>query len=327
MVPRSSSQPRQGSQQHDWGHHLSLPQQLNCVRDTLAKHAVTLAMMEGSHNRPTQLLPKKDVAVVIWGNKITNDISHTIRFQASKKAARKYWGNKKKNPWQNKHFDKVDWERLDLALKNKPNMYKIWRSKLNSSFCGTRVQVGLYLGTTLPAKRCPNCSRRVMADHFLLCSNEDRTQLLIKNTDELERWLERDRITDPKISYWIPKYILMQGNKPFAELGEMSPPMKALAKSQDIIGYCNFMEGYISTHFYTIQSFYLAISSSYLNGADWAKQLVLKLLHVTHSQWIFRSICLHDKINGYLHKKKSKEIMLALESLAGINLEDVPVES
>ncbi len=65
-----------------------------------------------------------------------------------------------------------------------PDMYKIWRSKQNSGFCGTRVQVGLYLGTKLPDKKCPNCDRRETVDHLLLCSNEDRTQLLIKNTDK-----------------------------------------------------------------------------------------------------------------------------------------------
>jgi hypothetical protein len=120
-------------------HQLSLPQQLNCVCDMLAKHkhAVTSALMEGSHNRPSQLLPKEHVAVKIWGNKITDIIFHTIRFQASKEAARKYWGNKKKKPWPNKCFNEVNWEHLDL--KNKPDIYKIWRSKQNSRFCGTRV--------------------------------------------------------------------------------------------------------------------------------------------------------------------------------------------
>ncbi len=44
-------------------HQLSLIQQLNCVCDTLAKQTVTLAMMQGYHERPTQLLPKEDVAV------------------------------------------------------------------------------------------------------------------------------------------------------------------------------------------------------------------------------------------------------------------------
>jgi hypothetical protein len=103
--------------------------------------------------------------------------------------------------------------------------------------------------------------------------------------------------------------------------------MKALAQSCDIIGYCNFMEGYIAIHFYEIQNFHLAMSSSFLDGADWAKQFILKLLHVTHYQWIFRNIFLHNKIKGSLHKKKSEEIVLELESLAGTTPEDVPVES
>jgi hypothetical protein len=48
-------------------------------------------MMQGYHDRPTQLLPKEDVAVVIWGNKITDDISHPIRFHASKEVADSIW--------------------------------------------------------------------------------------------------------------------------------------------------------------------------------------------------------------------------------------------
>ena len=107
----------------------------------------------------------------------------------------------------------------------------------------------------------------------------------------------------------------------------MSQRMKALAQSQDIIGYHNFMEAHISTHFYKIQNFHLAMSSSFLNGADWAKQFISRMLHVTHSQWIVHNISLHNKINGYLHKKKSEEIALELELLAGIALEDVPAKS
>jgi hypothetical protein len=50
-------------------HQLSLIQQLNCVCDTLAKQVVTLAMTQGYHERPTQLLPKEDVAVESGGTK------------------------------------------------------------------------------------------------------------------------------------------------------------------------------------------------------------------------------------------------------------------
>jgi hypothetical protein len=94
-----------------------------------------------------------------------------------------------------------------------------------------------------------------------------------------------------------------------------------------MIGYRNFMEEHILTHFYEIQNFHLAMSSSFLNGTDWAKQFISKIRHVKHSQWIFRNISLHNKINGYLHKKKSEEIALELELLAGIAPEDVPAKS
>jgi len=119
----------------------------------------------------------------------------------------------------------------------------------------------------------------------------------------------------------------MWGNKPFTDMGAMSPRMKALAQSHDKIGYCNFMEGYISIHFYEIQNIHLAMSSSSLNGVDWAKQFISKILHITHSQWIFCNFSLRDKRNGYLHKKKAEEIALELELLAGLAPEDVPTNS
>jgi len=90
----------------------------------LAKQAVTLAMTQGYHDRPTQLLPKEDVAVVIWGKKIIDDVSNPIRFHASKEVARRYLGNRKKNPWPNEKFDEVDWEHLEPAMKLSPTCTK-----------------------------------------------------------------------------------------------------------------------------------------------------------------------------------------------------------
>jgi hypothetical protein len=52
-----------------------------------------------------------------------------------------------------------------------------------------------------------------------------------------------------------------------------------------------------------------------------------KILHITHSQWIFCNFSLQDKRNGYLHKKKAEKIALELESLAGLAPEDVPANS
>ena len=68
----------------------TLIQQLNCVCNTLAKNSVSNAISLGYHDRLTQFLPKEDVALVIWGNKITGGISPHLHFQVSKEVARKY---------------------------------------------------------------------------------------------------------------------------------------------------------------------------------------------------------------------------------------------
>ncbi len=139
--------------------------------------------------------------------------------------------------------------------------------------------------------------------------------------------MSQDDQTDPKIHYWIPKYILMRGGIPLLAMGSMSPQFKALATSQDLIGSRDFTVGHILTHFYAIQSFHLAMSSSYLNGKDWTRQFISRILQLTHSQWIFRNISLHDKINGFLCNKKADEILQLINEFAKVAPEDVPKDS
>jgi hypothetical protein len=81
------------------------------------------------------------------------------------------------------------------------------------------------------------------------CLDKDRIRLLIKNIAEMEKWMKTDGKTDPELIYWMPKYILMQNDKQFTQLGYMSKKVRALADSQDKIGWRNFTEGYKSPHF------------------------------------------------------------------------------
>jgi hypothetical protein len=70
----------------------------------------------------------------------------------------------------------------------------------------------------------------------------------------------------------------------------MLPKMHVLVESQDKIGWQNYTKGYISIHFFAIKQHNLAMSSSYLNGADWMRQFINKILQIIHSQWIYRNI-------------------------------------
>jgi hypothetical protein len=166
--------------------------------------------------------------------------------------------------------------------------------------------VGLYSGEAYPDEQCPNYGARETNSHLMQCPDKNRTRLLINNVKELEKWMETDNKTDLELIYWIPKskYILMRNNKQFSQLGHMLQKMRTLTESQDKIGWRKFMEGYISMHFYSIKRFHLLLSSNYLNGADWIRQFINKILQLTHLQWIYKNISLHDKHQGYLPNKQ-----------------------
>ncbi len=115
------------------------------------------------------------MALIVWGNKVAGDVSVLLPFHASKTVARKYLQQRKHNKWTAKQFEEVDWEQLDLALKNKVDNYKIWRSKQTSGFCDTRFQVSRYSGDAYPDKRCPNCGSKEMDAHLMWCPDKDRT--------------------------------------------------------------------------------------------------------------------------------------------------------
>ncbi len=69
------------------------------------------------------------------------------------------------------------------------------------------------------------------------------------------------------------------------------------------------------------------MSSSILNGTDWTKQFITKILQIAHSQWIYQNILLHDKCQGYLLNKRSEELMKEMELLADLAPEEVPETS
>ena len=51
------------------------------------------------------------------------------------------------------------------------------------------------------------------------------------------------------------------------------------------------------------------------------------ILQITHSQWIFRNVTLHDKVRGTLHLKERKEVLKEVGQLIETDPADVPMES
>ena len=168
--------------------------------------------------------------------------------------------------------------------------------------------VAHYSKDSKPDKRCPNCGKKETSAHLCVCSNTGCTRLLQENVEELEKWLYENHKTEPQLAQLIPSYILGRGKIRFSKIGFMSPKISELAKSQDIIGWKNFMEGRISKSFVKIQEEFLKNSESRLNGQDWVKQFITRILRITHSQWIYRNISFHENQEGSHRTRELKKM-------------------
>ena len=174
---------------------------------------------------------------------------------------------------------------------------------------------------------CPNCGCVEDYKHLCVCMDEDRTRLLSEMTEKLSVWLYKSDKTDPELAYWIPKYIMGRGTIKFQDLGPMSPSVQRLAEEQDLIGWRNFMEGRVSSRFVEIQSLHLTDVECHLNGRDWMKGFLSRVLQLTHSQWLYRNITLHDKAGGSLRRQKMEQMRSEAETLACTDPCALPEES
>jgi len=122
-------------------------------------------------------------------------------------------------------------------------------------------------------------------------------------------------------------WIKCRGVKKLQEMGRMSGDMLALAKGQDLIGYRHFMEGRISTKFWTIQSRHLALSDGHLSGTKWMKGFISRILKMTQSQWFYRNVSFHDKQYGYAKRKRVEELDHQIYQMSETSPRNIPQDS
>ena len=86
-----------------------------------------------------------------------------------------------------------------------------------------------------------------------------------------------------------------------------------MAVEQDAIGWRRFMEGMISQRMRTIQRLYCLQAGIRISPEKWAKGLILKLLEITHGQWFYQNVQIHDTVAGTLATLRKEEIQREIE--------------
>ena len=60
---------------------------------------------------------------------------------------------------------------------------------------------------------------------------------------------------------------------------------------------------------------------------DWTKQFISQLLHISHAQWVFRNVSLHDRSVGYLQKLQRRKVLLEIDRLSQLSPSELPDDS
>ena len=73
------------------------------------------------------------------------------------------------------------------------------------------------------------------------------------------------------------------------------------------------MEGMFTKEMMPIQTDYVELGECTLTLDKWAQGLVVKLLEVTHGQWLYRNVHVHDAVSGVAATARKEEIQQFIE--------------
>ena len=115
-------------------------------------------------------------------------------------------------------------------------------SKEVNGSCGTQALVSRWDKTR--ENLCPDYGTSETAAHIMICLGHSRILLLKDEVVDLERWMHNNN-TSNKISFWIPKYILLRNTCVLSSFPNLPEKLKPFAAEQYAIGWREFTEGRI----------------------------------------------------------------------------------
>jgi hypothetical protein len=160
-------------------------------------------------------------------------------------------------------------------------------------------------------RRCPSClSCKEICCHNAQCPENGRTKAIQQSVAGVASWVAANAI-HPNIKAVVPAYVLGRGQITCLDCVAGFPTViQDIAASQDKIGWGNFMMGMISLKLISIQESHLWLCAPYWLAEKWATGLITQLLQVTHTQWIYWCLLVHNHTSGMLinlHKTKLLE--------------------
>jgi hypothetical protein len=127
----------------------------------------------------------------------------------------------------------------------------------------------------------------------------------MKSIEILELWLIKVD-TDPVLLSCIVEFAKEQGGITMTEIcRDKAQQYRLMVTDQDDIGCRRFMEGMVCHQAWDIQDTYSSVERSNISSCQCSQGLVVKLLEITHGQWLYRCVQVHNKFAGSSQRRNS----------------------
>ena len=157
---------------------------------------------------------------------------------------------------------------------------------------------------------CHSCfQEEESCSQVLRCTHAGRVEALMTSIILLQDWMT-EMETNPVLVQCIVGHAKGRGGRSLQEVcrgkGEQ---YKWMVATQDTIGWRKFMEGMICQDWCSLQERH-SIKDRGLprSSSAWASSLVVRLLEITHGQWLYRCIQVHDRLQGTLITARKEDL-------------------
>jgi hypothetical protein len=265
------------------------------------------------------LFPLEPIGILIDGKKLSSEPGPQLRFHAHRQLAKALFLRKK--ILSERGFGEVGWEKVHSTLHSVSRLFQLWASK---HVLGIAVTMKFLSHQDGRDRSCPSCLvSEETCRHVAVCPDAGRTVAFEQSMACVTSWMS-ENVTHPDIKAVVSTYALGRGQASCITCADGYPaPIKAFAASQDEIGWDNFMMGMVSHKLFSLQESHLWLCAPHRSPDRWATGFVTQLLQVTHGQWIYRCLTVHDHTSGTLvnlHKSElleeiSNQLLMGAETL------------
>jgi hypothetical protein len=158
---------------------------------------------------------------------------------------------------------------------------------------------------------CPSCTiARETAGHILRCGEEGRVQALHKISSQVLQWMSSVG-TDRDLIFLVGRYIRDRDQVSMEDICDeygLPRSLRPFALSQDQIGWQRFLEGMVSRELGRLVEQEGIPEDCKLSTDTWMREMITRLLELTHSMWIYRNLVVHDTSSG-IHAIRRKEAL------------------